>query len=210
MRRVLKAMDEEPRHLPGFMHFEIQLTKGGGIMHHSIKSFQAGVLLAVGFGVLLTGCASTSPRASFKEALPRELHIDANDTAGVRVEAADGIVVEEHEKQRLARVIQQKIDMQKLRNANAADKREFELAVLMTRYDKGNAFARALLAGIGRIHVDASVTVLALPQRRKVAEFDIDKTFAWGGIYGAVTRVEDVEEGFAEGVAEAVTHAPKK
>lgn len=81
--------------------------------------------------------------------------------------------------------------------------------VLMTRYDKGSALARAMLAGIGRIHVDAKVTVFALSQRQKIAEFDIDKMFAWGGIYGALTSVEDVEQGFAEGVAEAVTQVPK-
>ena len=66
-----------------------------------------------------------------------------------------------------------------------------------------------MLAGIGRIHVDAKVTVYALPNRKKKAEFDIDKTFAWGGIYGAVTSIEDVEQGFADGVAEAVTNVQK-
>ena len=178
-------------------------------MNYSVKPARKAMLLAIGLGLLLTGCASTSPKANFREALPTELHIDADDTAGVRVEAADGVAVEEHEKQRLARVIQQKIDIQKVRNTIAADTREFELAVLMTRYDKGNVFARAMLAGIGRIHIDAKVTVFALPQRIKVGEFDIDKTFAWGGVYGAMTSIEDVEQGFAEGVAEAVTHAPK-
>lgn len=67
-------------------------------MMDSIKSFRIGVLLAVGFGVLLTGCASTSPKATFKEALRKELHIDANDTVGVKVEAAEGVAIEEHEK----------------------------------------------------------------------------------------------------------------
>ena len=85
-------------------------------------------------------------------------------------------------------------------------KREFEIPVLVTRYDKGNAFARFMLAGLGQIHIDGKVSVLLLPDRKKVAEFDIDKTFAWGGIYGGVTSIEDVEQGFAEGVAKAVTN----
>jgi hypothetical protein len=178
-------------------------------MDYLVTPMQKSMFLTLGLALLLTGCASTSPKATFRESLPRELHIDANDTAGVKVEASDGIIVERYEKQRLGRLIQEKIDIEKLRNANPENEREFELEVLMTRYEKGNAFARAMLAGIGRIHIDATVTVFALPQRKKVGEFDIKKTFAWGGVYGAVTSIEDVEQGFADGVAEAVTQAPK-
>jgi hypothetical protein len=117
----------------------------------------------------------------------------------------DGVAIEELEKQRLAQRIQEKIEMFKMSNPDSGDKREFELTVFMTRYEKGNAFARAMIAGLGRIHLDARVEVFRLPGREKVAEFEINKMFAWGGVYGAVTTVEDVEKGFAEGVAEAVT-----
>ncbi len=36
-------------------------------------------------------------------------------------------------------------------------------------------------------------------------ESPVYKTFAWGGIYGGVTRMEDVEQGLAGGIATAVT-----
>lgn len=174
-------------------------------MRDLIKSFNVGVLVAVGAGFLLAGCATTSPNAKFREALPKDQYLRASDTASVKVEAGDGVAIEEFEKQRLAQRIQAKIDAQKINNVSSG-KREFEIAVLVTRYDKGNAFARAMLAGLGQIHIDAKVSVFPLPERKKVAEFDIDKTFAWGGIYGAVTKIEDVEQGFAEGVANAVTN----
>ena len=64
-----------------------------------------------------------------------------------------------------------------------------------------------MLVGLGQIHIDAKASVFLLPERMKVSEFDIDKTFAWGGIYGGPTSIEDVEHGFAEGVAQAVTSA---
>lgn len=174
-------------------------------MHHPEKSFKAGVLVATAAALLLVGCAGTSPSARFQEPLSRDQYLRANDAAAVKVEAADGVAIEEFEKQRLARSIQEKVDVLKMNNADTTDKRDFELTVFMTRYDKGNAFTRAMIAGLGRIHIDAKVSVFTLPQRIKVAEFDVDKTFAWGGIYGAVTSIEDVEKGFAEGVAEAVT-----
>jgi hypothetical protein len=49
-----------------------------------------------------------------------------------------------------------------------------------------------------------------MPEERKVAEFTADKTFAWGGIYGGSTSMEDVEHGFAEGIAEATVNPTGK
>lgn len=175
-------------------------------MYGSSKAFKVGILFVAGAGLLLTGCATTSPDARFKEALPKEHYLAANDTAAVKVEGGEGVTIEELEKQRLARTISGKIDAQKIQNGDTRGKREFEIVVQVTRYDKGNAFARFMLAGLGQIHIDGKVSVLLLPDRKKVAEFDIDKTFAWGGIYGGVTSIEDVEQGFAEGVAKAVTN----
>jgi hypothetical protein len=44
-------------------------------------------------------------------------------------------------------------------------------------------------------------------------EFELKKTFAWGGAYGAGTSIEDIENSFADGVAASVTgqqHEPPK
>ena len=176
-------------------------------MYYSIKILKVGFLAAIGAGLLLSGCATTSPGAAFRQALPKDQRLDANDTVDVKVEAGEGVFIDEYEKQRLARNILGKIDMQKSQNPDSSGKREYEIAVLLTRYEKGNAFARFMLVGLGQIHIDAKASVFVLPERTKVSEFDIDKTFAWGGIYGGLTAIEDVEHGFAEGVAHAVTSA---
>ena len=176
-------------------------------IYFSDKTFRSGALLTAISVILLSGCASTSPNnAKFTEALSKEQYLDANDTASVKVEVSNNVIIEEHEKHRLTRILVKEINEQKIHNVDSADKREFELEVLMTRYDKGNAFARAMLAGLGQIHIDAKVSMFLLPERRKIAEFDIDKTFAWGGLYGGFTSIESVEEGFAKGVAEAITN----
>jgi hypothetical protein len=62
-----------------------------------------------------------------------------------------------------------------------------------------------MLAGLGQIHVDATIRLLELPDNKKVGEFTVNKTFAWGGLYGGATSIEDVEKGFADGVAAALT-----
>src|SRR5215831_11223831 len=74
-------------------------------------------------------------------------------------------------------------------------------SVTVTNYDKGNAFARFMLAGLGQIHIGAEVALRDQDTGDELGRFQVNKTFAWGGIYGAVTRVEDVEDGFAGAVA---------
>ncbi|SCY32413.1 hypothetical protein SAMN05216420_104246 [Nitrosospira sp. Nl5] len=56
------------------------------------KSIGISVLLAAGFGVLLTGCVSGSPKPISKEAPPKQQHGDPNDTGG-----ADGVGINERD-----------------------------------------------------------------------------------------------------------------
>ena len=62
-----------------------------------------------------------------------------------------------------------------------------------------------MLAGLGQIHIDGTVSVYQMPEHKLVGEFTLNKTFAWGGIYGAATSIEDIENTFADGVAANVT-----
>lgn len=176
----------------------------------SASAIRFSIIVVAGAGLLLTGCASTSPNnAKFSQELSKEKYLDANDAATVKVKSNDGVIITTDEKERMALVITNKVNEQKILNVDSEDKREFEMEVLITRYEKGNAFARAMLAGLGQIHIDAKVSLFLMPEREQIANFNIDKTFAWGGIYGGFTSIEDVEEGFATGVAEAVTKIEK-
>lgn len=166
------------------------------------------LIIVVGLGA--AGCATTAPHATFTRELPKMNLVDYNDSITVTVDAGSGITVAEYEKQRLSQLIKQKIDAYKENSDVSGEKRDYELNVVLTRYEKGNAFARAMLAGLGQIHIDAHVALIALPERENLSEFNISKTFAWGGIYGSSTRIEDIEPVFAEGVAKAVTKANKQ
>ena len=163
------------------------------------------LITAVGLGA--TGCATSPPQATFTHELPKQHLIDRNDAVTVTVDARSGVSVADYERQRLAQLIEQKIDAEKATSAISGERRDYELDVELTRYEKGNAFARAMLAGLGQIHIDAHVTLISLPEKKSIADFDVSKTFAWGGIYGGATSIEDVEPAFAEGIAEAVTQA---
>jgi hypothetical protein len=153
----------------------------------------------------MTGCATTVPMASFTREIVPEARIASKDDAKVRIEVGPDVTIEASEKTRLAETIEQKIASFKILNNRNDEMKTYEVELLLTRYDKGNAFARAMLAGLGQIHIDGQVKLLEMPERKLVGEFSISKTFAWGGIYGAATKIEDIEMTFADGVASALT-----
>ena len=78
------------------------------------------------------------------------------------------------------------------------------MKIEFTEYDSGSAFARFMLMGLGQIKIDADVTIVDSTNNQIIGEYDVSKDFAFGGIYGGVTRIEDVEKGFAKSVAEIV------
>ena len=62
-----------------------------------------------------------------------------------------------------------------------------------------------MLAGLGQIHIDAGVKVVDAATNAVLSDFQIAKTFAWGGLYGASTSMADIERTFGDGVATALT-----
>lgn len=155
--------------------------------------------------VLLSHCASTNPKAKFTQSLPAEARIALEDKVSAQVTAGSGVAMLDADRERLAQKIASKV--RAAARARGAAGRSYEIAVTITRYDKGSAFARAMLAGLGQIHLDGVITVYqqASP-RTKVGEFQLNKTFAWGGIYGMSTTMDTIEDTYADGVAQAVCH----
>jgi len=158
---------------------------------------------------LLTGCASSAPQANFTQEIAPASRMHANDQAKVVVSTATNVWVEDYDKLRITQRIQGAVDAKKLSNPATGDKKDYAIDVTLTKYDKGSSFARAMLAGLGQIHIYGQVQVYLVPdrekpEREKIGDFIIHKTFAWGGIYGASTTIEDAEVGFAQGIAEAL------
>jgi hypothetical protein len=158
-------------------------------------------------GVLLlgAGCATTVPKADFSQGMALATHVAGKDEVKARVICAADVSLLDIEKTRIAQRIEERVAAKKIRNPAGAEPRNYDVEVTLTRYEKGNAFARAMLAGLGQIHVDGNVRLYEQPEHKKVGDFLIKKTFAWGGIYGATVSMEDIETTFADGVAAALT-----
>lgn len=161
---------------------------------------KTGSLLLIAFA--LGGCASSTPTAKFKQPIAPEARIIARDTVHASVAAAPGVSMLDHERERIAQQVL--AEVRAAAGAGPRAPRNYHIEVTMTRYEKGSAFARMMLAGLGQIHLDGQVSVYQMPGRSKVAEFTASKTFAWGGAYGGSVSIEGIEKTFAQIVANAV------
>jgi len=151
----------------------------------------------------LAGCAGSVSEPTAVIPLPAEqqasLHVSditADAVSGVEMSDSDfGLIC-----QKVRAYIQQESPSVL---ADPAGGPAEKMNIHFTRFDRGNALARGLLIGLGQIHIEATVT-LTDTAGKAVGQYYVSKDFALGGIAGATTTVEDVEEGFAKSVAEIV------
>jgi hypothetical protein len=166
------------------------------------------VVLVVGL-VWLAGCAGTAgtARAVDKGAKPSEivrfksLSVQSSANSDLNLSAAD--------QERVVKLVQAKIvarDANRFANVGAlpTDPAALQVKIGFTRYEEGSAVARFMLAGLGQIHIDADVVLVDPATQKLLGTYLVTKTFAWGGIYGGVTSIKDVEAGFADAVADVV------
>ena len=158
------------------------------------------------------GCASSAAKVDYAEDVKPNIDITDNQSVDVNIDSTDKADLLSYEKERLHALIANKLQERgvKLFNTGDGDSEILKLIVKVTRHDKGNAFARAMLAGLGQIHIDGDVEVIDESTDTKLTSYSVKKTFAWGGIYGASTTIEDVEAGFAAGVVDGLLGPSEK
>jgi hypothetical protein len=162
------------------------------------------LLLLGALAVLLAGCAGSVSRPVALQPLGLE------DGAQLRIseitaDAEPGIAMSEGDFGLVSQKVRAYIETQfpGVYVDQPASPGALKMKIHFTRFDRGNAFARAMLAGLGQIKINATVSLWDNNQKQ-VAQYDVSKDFAFGGVVGATTTVEDVEEGFAKSVAEIV------
>lgn len=177
----------------------------GGLLTTSNHSIAA---LCLALALICAGCAGTTSKPQYTQKPQANQTLRSNDVAEIHLSTADkASAMLDSEKQRLLEQIQGSVKS-KQEKAPGGDARNLRVDVLITRYEKGSSFKRAMLAGLGQMHIDGQVTVSRVPENDRLTEFKVTKTFAWGGIYGATTRIEDIEKAFAEGIAAGLTGLP--
>jgi len=171
-----------------------------------------GAFAMVGFVAAGAGCASSAGSAKTLATAPQRGALARYTKVSLATSAEGGAAaMPSADRERIAALIVRKIkERAPTRFTEVAvttipvDPDTMFVTVAFTRYEAGSAVARAMLAGLGQIHVDADVTIEDRSRPAVLGEFAVTKTFAWGGIYGAATGITDVEEGFADAVAKVV------
>jgi len=160
--------------------------------------------------MIVEGCAGTSGSARPLTALAKDESLSRYTRLSFSTSAVAGVsgMTADDRERIIALVVRKLKERAPTRFATvegaATDPGTLQVSVDFKRYDEGNAAARFMLAGLGQIHIDADVTLEDRARAAILAKYEVTKTFAWGGIYGASTTIRDVEDGFAEAVAKVV------
>lgn len=174
-------------------------------MKANAKTSSLMLLAVVLIAVVANGCASgtgaITPIAPLKEGVKLSGFADIV----VEVKSGENVPMTANDRERILNLIVTKIkkeDPTRFKEINSSNPRPSTLhaSINVTQYEKGSAFARFMLAGLGQIQINADVLLKDREQQEPLAKYEVKKTFAWGGVYGAATTIEDVEEGFANAV----------
>jgi hypothetical protein len=161
----------------------------------------------IALGIAVSGCAGSVSEPVAMTPLPVQdrgaLHI-----SDISADAASGVQISDAEMDMISQKVRGYIQTQ-TPNVLAAPQggaQPLKMVIHFTEFDRGSAFARAMLAGLGQIEITADV-MLKDGSGTTVADYKVSKDFALGGVAGATTTVEDVEDGFAKSVAEIAKKA---
>ena len=177
-----------------------------------LRSMMVMVVLATG---LMSGCATSKGSTNVVSPYKDGSQLAKYNELVVQVDAKEDIILTAEGKERIQKRITKFVkedSPQRFKEINPATPGPSTLLthVLIKRYDSGNAFARLMLAGLGQMHIDADVCVSDLATKEEHGRCEVTKTFAWGGLYGGATRIEDLEDGFSEAVAAFILGEPAK
>lgn len=154
----------------------------------------------------LVGCAGSASTPTLSGPTLSTFNASTVPIGPISAEAEPGVPMASDDLQRVTQLVQSDLSAaypeRVVPAAAAATPGEVKVDMTFTTYDRGNAFARVMLAGLGQIHIAANVRLIDATSGNVAASYDVKKTFAWGGVYGGSTTIEDVEKGFAASVVD--------
>lgn len=171
------------------------------------------VVCCVLASLLLSACAHSAGSYNLISPLNSGLSLGQYANLSLAANNENSVQMTAYDRERLINKIARKLQAaNKFKSINSASSEPNTLVATLqiTDYDSGNAFLRFLLAGLGQIHIDGKLTLEDRDKIVQLGKYDVSKTFAWGGFYGLSTKIEEVEDGFAETVVEILLEKDKK
>lgn len=131
--------------------------------------------------VLMTGCMATQPVTWHKAG-------EMDMTKGGKVAVTSSCVMPPADVAYLQSDIQQKVQAVLQGSRNAPD--TYRIEVTITKYDKGSAFARFMLIGLGQMYLDGTVEIKQGDPPVVIRAGDFRKNFCVGGIAGGLATMQ--------------------
>lgn len=167
------------------------------------------LFIVLGVVILSSGCAGSAAGYKVLQPLKEGVSLKSYTNLELVAESKEKVPMTSGDREQIMDKIAQKVKAKAPTrfeeiNPTVTKPSTIQYAFIFTRYDKGNAFARAMLAGLGQIHINADVHVKDKMKDEVLAKYRVNKGFGLGGMYGASTRIEDVQDGFVEGVVKMI------
>ncbi len=158
---------------------------------------------------LLSGCADTAGSHQLLGLPMSNSQADRFSDLVITVKPDNHVTLNQTDTDRMTKLIVDDIKTNspqrfKTINTGAPGSTTLNALVAIKNYDEGSAFARFMMIGLGQMHIDAEVTLADSLTNEKMARYEVNKTFAWHGFYGALTDIKDTEIGFCKAVADSI------
>lgn len=158
------------------------------------------LILPLIFAASLAACAGSVSAPTTIQAMSPDVRASLR-VSNVSADAASGVEMSDADFDAVCQKVKAHLPAGVLADSGAAG--TYAMKIHFTRFDRGSAAARALLIGLGQIRIEATVSLVD-GSGNSVAQYGVAKDFALGGIAGATTSVDDVEDGFAKSIVEIV------
>src|SRR5437588_445978 len=119
----------------------------------------------------LIGCASDAPNVRYAQRMRPETRILQNDEVRAAIIPSSGVTISPYERDRFAEQIVRAVRI--TAHGGARTPSAYDIQVQLTKYNKGSAAARFILAGLGQIHIVGNVSVFE--GNVSIAQFHIEK-----------------------------------
>lgn len=145
---------------------------------------------------VLTGCMATQP-VKWTKTGPMDL------TKGGKVTVTASCEMPDVDLTYLQTDVQQKVREVLSGNPEVAD--AYKVQVTITKYDKGNAFARFMLIGLGQMYLYGTVEIKQGEPPVTIREGEFQKNYCVGGIVGGTASMrKDVLPNVGKAIADAI------
>ena len=175
------------------------------LMRHMLRV--VGLSMAI---VLYSGCAAEKPVYRWKVPLQDTATLQRYREVLVDVRAKDGMRLPHGTQERLSQWITEYFAVEYKGTYipvthDEAGAGTLRAEVLITRYDDGIAFAATAFQAPGRMRIDGEVTLSDWQTKKKMAEFEMSQIYDRRSSYGRLTRIDELEPEFAQGVVAGIT-----